>query len=343
MKQLLKPKVLIPLVLGISILAALLAFGDIRKVIAAMVSFNRVFLIWILLLFVGYEAVRGWQWVYLLDKLKVKTSRRAEVFAFLMSEMAKSIPIGNYFQNYLLSRSEGADIGRTSAATTAMVLGEVAVSLTGIVVLGLGMWTSYLRIVIVGGLIAFGLSVWLFTKLGLQARAPRWVREHRATQKALAELKQFRQGAIDLLHWRILVAIYLNSALYLIFGGAALYFTARGVGATISFSDALAVYFFGLAVSLIFPLPVDFGVAEISGTGAFLLVGVEKAAAVSAMLIYRVVSIGSAIVIALAACVIMRDELRKALRERPRKGQRHVSGEEERVSQRTERETSPRV
>ena len=81
--------------------------------------------------------MRGCQWLYLLDRLSRETCRPAEIFAFLLSEATQSIPIGNYFQNYLLNRSEGADIGRTSAATTAMVLSEVAVSLTGIVVLDL--------------------------------------------------------------------------------------------------------------------------------------------------------------------------------------------------------------
>lgn len=321
MKQLFQPKVLIPVVLGVAIIAALLSFGDISKVVSAMEGFNRLFVVWIVLIFAGYTAVRGWQWLYLLDQLGMKTSRRSEIFAFLLSEATKSIPIGNYFQNYLLNRSEGADIGRTSAATTAIVLGEVAVSLTGIVVLGLGGWTLYLRVVIIVGLLVFGALCWLFYRLHKQSGPPQWVTRHKWSRKAYEELKQFGEGAKDLLKWRTLAVVYLNTLIYLLMAGGALYFVAHAVGVDLAYGPALAVYFFGLAVSLIFPLPIDFGVAEISGTGAFLLVGVARAPAVSIMLIFRILSIMSALFFAAIACVVMRDQLREALSSRQSKRQ----------------------
>ncbi|HLJ82014.1 MAG TPA: lysylphosphatidylglycerol synthase transmembrane domain-containing protein [Ktedonobacterales bacterium] len=321
MKQLLQPKVLIPAVLGVAIIVALLSFGNISKVVSAMEGFNRLFVVWIVLIFAGYTAVRGWQWLYLLDRLGMKTTRRGEIFAFLLSEATKSIPIGNYFQNYLLNRSEGADIGRTSAATTAMVLGEVAVSLTGIVVLGLGDWTFYLRIVIIVGLLVFGALCWLFYRLHKRSGPPQWVTRHKWSKKAYEELKQFGEGAKDLLKWRTLVVVYLNSLVYLLMAGGALYFVAHAVGVDLAYGPVLAVYFFGLAVSLIFPLPIDFGVSEVSGTGAFLLVGVAKASAVSIMLIFRILSILSALLFAAVACVVMRDQLREALSSRQSKRQ----------------------
>ena len=326
MKQLLQPKVLIPAVLGIAILAALLSFGNVSQVVSAMERFNRLFVVWIVLLFAAYTAVRGWQWLYLLNRLGMKTSRRAEIFAFLLSEATKSVPIGNYMQNYVLNRSEGADIGRTSAATTAMVLAEVAVSLTGIVILGLGAWTPYLRGIILVGVALFALGCWLFYRLHRQSGPPHWMMEHNWSKKIYAELKQLGEGAKDLLHWRTLIVMYLITVVYLLIAGGALYFVARGIGVDLAYGATLAVYFFGLAVSLIFPLPVDFGVAEISGTGAFLLVGVAKASAVSVMLIFRVLSILAALLFAAIACLVMRDQLKDALSNRQRrKRQRYGS------------------
>ncbi len=59
------------------------------------------------------------------------------------------------------------------------------------------------------------------------------------------------------------------------------------------------MYFFSLAVGLLFPVPVDFGVMEASGTGGFLAYGAQEFAAVSAMLLNRVLSLASSLVIAL--------------------------------------------
>ena len=67
----------------------------------------------------------------------------------------------------------------------------------------------------------------------------------------------------------------------------------------------------------IFPLPVDVGVAEISGVGAFLAIGVDKSAAAGAMLVMRAVSIGVGLVVALIAILVLNDEFRASLRERP--------------------------
>jgi hypothetical protein len=67
----------------------------------------------------------------------------------------------------------------------------------------------------------------------------------------------------------------------------------------------------------LFHLPVDVGVAEISGVGAFLAIGVDKSAAVGAMLVMRAVSTGVGLVVALIAIPVLNDEFRASLRERP--------------------------
>lgn len=327
LKKALRPNVVIPLVLSAALIAALLAFGNIQDMIRAVQSFKPIYLLWVVLLFAGYEAVRCFQWLFLLDKIDDKAPRRAQIFAFLVSETTKTVPIGNYFQNYLLAKSEGSDPGRTSAATTFQVLGEVAASLVGIVILGLGAWSMYLRIVIVGGLIVFGLGVWLFMKLHKDSGPPQWTQKNKTTKKLLDEAKQFREGAKDLIEPRTLIVVFVNSSIYCIIAGSALYMTAKGLSITdVPYFGVLAVYFFSLASSLIIPLPTDIGAAELTGAGAFLLIGVPKAIAVSVMLIFRLLSILTAVVIAVIGGVIMRDEFRAAMQQR---GQRAQSQQEQ--------------
>jgi len=138
MKTLLQPKVLIPLILSVALLVALLAFVDLKKVVALIEGFQKIYLLWFLLLMMAYEVVRGAQWYFLLRALDIRVPLRTQIFAFAGGEVTKSMPIGNYFQNYLLQQSKGSDFGRTSAATTVIIILEVVVSLTGVVILGLG-------------------------------------------------------------------------------------------------------------------------------------------------------------------------------------------------------------
>ncbi|MGH2409070.1 MAG: lysylphosphatidylglycerol synthase transmembrane domain-containing protein, partial [Chloroflexota bacterium] len=266
-----RPKILIPVVLSAALIIGLVAFTDPKKLVTVMEGFHKLDLLYVLLLLIAYAVVRGTQWHFLLISLGFHLPIKTQVFAFTVGEMAKSLPIGNYFQNYLLQQSKGTDFGRTSAATTVIVLTEVAVSLVGVVILGVGTWTSWLRPVIVIGLVVFLVGAWTYHKLHHSGRAPRWIREHKAMVKVMDEFQQFKDGAADLFHPRILAIEALLSTTYLFCGGAALYVVVRGLGVgTLSFWQVLAVYFFSLAFSLIFPLPVDIGVLEASAVGAFL-------------------------------------------------------------------------
>ncbi len=319
MKKLLRPKILIPVLLSVAILAALVAFvTNPQKLVGLMEGFHKIDLLYVLLLMIGYEVVRGTQWHFLLTSMGIHVPVRTQIFVFAAGEITKSLPIGNYFQNYLLQQSKGTDFGRSSAATTIIVLTEVAVSLLGVVILGVGTWTSWLRPVIIVGVAAFLLGAWAYHKLHHAGRAPKWIREHKAMVKALDELQRFKEGAADLFHPRILLIEALLSAVYLILAGAALYIVVRGLGiGAASFWQVLAVYFFSLAFSLIFPLPVDIGVLEVSAVGAFLAIGVDRNSAVGIVLINRLLSIGSAIVIALVAMSVLHGEFRAAFSRRP--------------------------
>lgn len=319
MKKLFQPKVLIPLILSVALIVALLAFADIKKVVALIAGFQKIYLLWFVLLMVAYEVVRGAQWYVLLRALDIQVPLRTQIFAFAGGEVTKSMPIGNYFQNYLLQQSKDADFGRTAAATTIIIILEVGVSLVGVVVLGLGNWTSWLRPVIIIGTAAFVLAAWAYHRFHQHARTPRWIKEHKSLRKAMDEFQELRAGAEDLFHPRVLLIATLLSAIYLITAGAGLFLVVRGLSiGGVSFSDALAVYFFSLAFSLILPIPVDVGVLEISGVGAFLAIGIQggKNAAVGAMLINRILSIIASLVIAAVVMLIFRGEFRAALRGR---------------------------
>jgi uncharacterized membrane protein YbhN (UPF0104 family) len=275
-----------------------------------MSGFQRLYLLYFLLLMIVYEVVRGVQWHYSLKRLDLHVPLGTQIFAFALSEVTKALPIGNYFQNYVLQQSKGADFGRTSAATTLIILEEVVVSLAGVVILGLGVWTSWLRpLVLVGAAIAI-VVVWLLMRFHHKGHSHPWIAQHKTLQKIADEFGRFREGAVDLLHPRALAVTLACSATYLIVGGAALYVAVLGLGITnATFTETLAVYFFSLAVALMLPLPIDIGVIELSGLGAFLAIGVSRDAALGAVFANRILSILASIVIAAVIVLVLHKEI----------------------------------
>ena len=317
MNKLLRPSVVIPLTLSAAVLAALLGLSHPAQVLALMEGFQPIYLLYVLVLMVAYEALRWAQWSVLLAALGIRAPLRTQVFTFLGGEVTESLPVGAYFRNYLLHGSTGTDFGLSSAATTLSMVTEVGVCLAGLLILGLGAWSSWLRPAIVIGLALFLVLVWAMHRSRYALAAPAWLRERRSFRLVAEELRRFRAGAGALLQARILAVQGLLGALYLIVAGTVLYLVVRGLGiGHVSLWEALAVYFFGLGFALISPIPLDIGVLEVSGVGALLAVGVSEPDAVGVMLLNRALRTATPLAIALVVVVILRDEVRAALRER---------------------------
>ncbi|MEO7002589.1 MAG: lysylphosphatidylglycerol synthase transmembrane domain-containing protein [Ktedonobacterales bacterium] len=326
LKKLLRPSVVIPLLFTVGIVAALLTLTDIRKVVALMASFQRLYLLYFLLLMIAYEVVRAVQWAYLLRAQRSKTPLRAQIFAFAVSEVTKALPIGNYVQNYLLQEADGEDFGRTSAITTLIIFIEVGVSLLAVVILGDGAWTLWLRIGIPIGVLLFVGIALLIVHLHSRHDPPTWMTRHKSLRTVLEEFRRFREGARDILHLRTMVVAVALGALYLTIAALALYIVTLGLNIPVLLTGTLSVYFLSLAVGLIFPLPVDIGILELSMLGAFVALGVSRNAALGASLVNRVLSIASSLVIALVVVAILYPELRKALRGGKQKRQQRREG-----------------
>ncbi|HLZ21678.1 MAG TPA: lysylphosphatidylglycerol synthase transmembrane domain-containing protein [Ktedonobacterales bacterium] len=318
MRRFFRPNVIIPFVLGISLLAGVLAFGNINRVVALMLRFPHALLPILLLLVAVYEGLRCVQFSVLLKSLGVVVPVDRRIFAFLGGEVAQYAPLGNYFPNYLLRRSDGVDFGLSSAATTMMVLIQVAVSLAGLVILGIDGW-DWLRPVIVIGLIVSGLIVWAAYRAHFSPHPPPWMLKRSWIRRGLEELRRFREGTTEeFIHPRTLTYATALGAAYIFVGGLILYMLIRGLGFSgVVFWQAQAAFDFSLAFALIFPLPIDFGTLEVSTVGALLAVGLERSAAVGVALLYRLVLMGGAMAIFVAALLVLRNAVRYILRRKP--------------------------
>src|SRR5437588_3075408 len=129
MRKLLRPRIVIPAVLGAGMIVALFTLADARKVLDVILGVRHTYLLYFFGLMIIYEIVRCAQWHYLLRSLGIRAPLRSQIFAFAVGEITKSLPIGNYFQNYMLRQSQGTNFGLSSVATSLILLTEVVVSL----------------------------------------------------------------------------------------------------------------------------------------------------------------------------------------------------------------------
>jgi uncharacterized protein (TIRG00374 family) len=319
LKSLARPNVLIPAVVAVALLLALLAFGNPRQIGTLLAGFQVFYLLYFFLVMVAYEAVRCAQWHFMLTALGIRVPLQTQVFSYISGEVTKDLPIGNFFPDYVLQRSKGTDFGLASSATLLITLIEVAVSLAGVVIIGIDGW-EWLRPLILVGTFVFVLIAWAFYRWHHHPHVHRphprlqMVLRRKGVQKALDELRQFIRGEATLLHPQVLAVGALLGAIYLTLGGVGLYLVVRGLGlGGISFWQCLAVYYFSLAVAAIVPLPLDFGTIEVSGAGALVAIGVSRAGAVSAVLLSRLLNLAATLLIALVVTLVLRGELRAAL------------------------------
>ncbi len=321
-----RPRVVLPVVVGGVLLMALLAMGNVHDVAAQLGRFQPRFLAAFVAVLLAYEVVRCLQWGFLLRALGIRVPPRTQVLTYVTGEVMKCLPIGNFVPDYVLRRSQGTDFGLASSVTLAINLLEVALTLLGLVVLGVPAW-GWLRPLIVGGLAAFALLVWLCVRWLAWVRArsaatsalhlPARFAGHPRVRAAQEELRQFRAGGAQVLRLRVLLPAALLSATYLALGGLGLAVLAWGLGLTqVTVGQALTVYCFSLAFATVIPLPMDLGSTELGGVGVFLAlgIGVGKSAAVGVMLLDRTLALGSSFALALVVGLVLQSELRAQVR-----------------------------
>jgi uncharacterized membrane protein YbhN (UPF0104 family) len=316
-----RPGVFLPVLLGGVLVLALLALGNVHDVLTRLHGFQQRYLLAFAAVALLYEAVRCAQWGYLLTALGLRVPGRRQVFTYVTGEVMKSMPVGNFFPDYVLQRSQGTEFGLASSVTLAINLLEVAVTLVGLVALGVPGW-SWLRPLIVFGLAGFALLVWLLTRWRMRAgvgatrvHLPRRLAAQPAALRARDELRHVRAGSSQILRPRVLMPAALLSAVYLVLGGLGLALLAWGLGLhEVTLGQAMAVYFFSLAFATIIPVPMDLGSTELGGVGVLLAMGVSKSAAVGIMLLDRTLALGVALGLALVVGLVLQAEVRAEVR-----------------------------
>lgn len=309
-----RPRVVISVIVSLAIIGALLAFSDFGKLQHVIGRVQGAYLLAAVVFILAYNAVQLLQWMYLLDQLRLNPPEQDSVLAFVFGNLAKYLPGGSYFQNYMLYETSRVDPAISSVATTLAVLLEPAVALLYLFIIGIDGW-GWLRWLIGITLplaLLFAAGLYLFIE---SPRLPDRLIRNRLFRALSDQVIRFRAGLERIAHPGVLATAAILSAFLVLLEGLALYLVARGLHVdTLSVTAALAAYYFSIAFALIIPIFTNLGTLEAGGVGALLVLGVSRPQAVAVMVIDRGLIIGLAVVLALITGVAFRQPLLRALR-----------------------------
>jgi uncharacterized membrane protein YbhN (UPF0104 family) len=262
----------------------------------------------------AYLAVQGAAWMYLLDRLGVRATERETLLAYAVGNIARYLPGGAYFMNYLLYETSGVDPAVSSVATTLIVLLEPAIALFFLFLIGVDRWV-WLRWLIGIGLplaLLFAAGLYLFIE---SPSLPNWLTDRRLFRQLADEVVRFREGLAKMADLQLLATAAALSAGFVLLEGVGLFLVARALRLDgLTLTAAMAAYYFSIGVALIVPIFTNLGTLEAGGVAALIALGVSREGAVAAMVLDRALIIAIAIVLAVAFGVADQDLLRRALR-----------------------------
>lgn len=142
MRLLLKPQLVLPVLLATALLLFAFSLGNLNDV-ARRVGKLPMRVLWLALAAAAcYLACKAAQLKLMLTQVDERIPARPFWLAFAVGELAITLPMGLFSQNWVLSASLRVHIDRSSAATVMMALAEIAVVFLYLAVVGIRGWPA---------------------------------------------------------------------------------------------------------------------------------------------------------------------------------------------------------
>jgi len=310
LRAVLRPSIILPLLLSAALLAVALSLGDLGQALGQVQMIPLQVLAFALGLAGIYLVIKCWQLNLLLRHTNLHPGWQRLVLAFAVGELALTLPLGIFAQNWMLSATAKGEsyFGRSSAATVVMLIVETLVALLVLAVIGIPRWPQLQP---VAALFAAGLLVSGFVALRfdyLVARLPQDSR-HKLVRMAVAQVHGLVRGLQRIYQPRLLLISLVSSTAYLLALAVAFLLVGRHMGMPhLGLREAATIYDFSLTVVLMFGgLFSQIGLVEVLGIGAAQAWGLSLSDGLALMLGFRLVWTGALWLINLPlVCVLWR-------------------------------------
>ncbi len=315
MKKLLQPKILVPILLSVSLLAFVFSITDAPKVAGYLRAMSVPLAAGVFATTIGYMSIKWVQFDSFLDRLQLRVSWRQSMLAFVVGEMTLPVPAGIYAQNFVLLRITGADFSRSSGATTAVLVSEGAISLVGVLILGIPGWEA-LRYAILALFFVAAVPALVVMKVEFVHKVLVRFLEDGPFPDAGSGLIEIVRDTKELLFPTGFVRVVPVTSAYLLCLVAGFYLTAHGIGEHVDFLQAAAIYLFAIAIVLVSPVSAQLGIVEAGGVGAMQQFGYSPSESLAVMLGFRLLWTGSVWLVGGTVLMALRSELGGARRNK---------------------------
>jgi len=329
LKYIFNPRVIIPTLLSAALLAFVLTFansGEVGDEIKQAVADAWLPSFFLAVLYLGAKLI---QWRIYLGRLGLKPGWQELLVPYAGGEMGNTLPMGVYLENYLLKGSAGSAVGRSAAATTWMLITEIAICLLALIAFGVPgwLWVRPLAAFLMVGMLAVGFL--LFRTRLVNAELERWRPSQKGLQAVRSGIKDFVEGSHQLFSWHTFVYGLPLTAVYLGAQATILYVVGNVLIAPTqpwAWTDAAVAFAFSLVIVLLVPVLPHLGSVEVSGLGVLLKFGISKNLAVGSFLALRLLSTGTIILVCGLVLLALHREVGVTFRRLSRMGRTGKKG-----------------
>jgi glycosyltransferase 2 family protein len=306
----LRNKLIISLVFGLLVIAALAFAADLPQTLAALEHFQWAYLPLILaltLLNYGLRFIK-WQWYTSLIGARVPLERSFSIFASAMSMVMTPAKIGEFLKAYMLRVTDGVPMARSAPIIFAERLTDglamLILSMAGLAFYEAAYPVVAALVLLMGGAVLIVQSRALSLRLlALGERVP-------FLAGVMHSLHELYESSYALLRWRNLLLSVAIGLISWLGECIAFYFVLIGLGVPHGetlFVQSVFIFAFSTVVGAVSALPGGLGAAEASIGGLLvLLVGLPREVSVAATLLIRLCTLWFGVGIGLVSLFVYR-------------------------------------
>jgi uncharacterized protein (TIRG00374 family) len=306
----LKNKIIISLVFGFAVIAALAFFGDLPQTVAALERFQWAYLPLVIVLTIVNYILRffKWHWYTRLIGSQVSWEGSFSIFTSAMSMVMTPAKAGELLKAYLLRVTDGTPFARSApiifAERVTDGLAMIVLAMVGLTFYAAAQPVLLALLVGMGGAVLVVQSRTLSLKLlELGERLP-------IVSRFIHHLHEMYESSYQLFRWRNFISAVLVGIISWFAECLAFYYVLMGLGIAPTeqlLLQATFIFAFATVVGAVSALPGGLGAAEASIGGLLvLLVGLSKDTAAAATLLIRLCTLWLGVGIGLIALVYYR-------------------------------------
>jgi uncharacterized protein (TIRG00374 family) len=306
----LKNKLILSLVFGLLVIAALAFFADLPQTLAALAHFQWAYLPLILALTMLNYGLRfvKWQWYTRLIGTRLPLERSFSIFASSMAMVMTPAKVGELLKAYMLRVTDGVPVARSAPIIFAERVTD-GLAMIILSVAGLAFYeTAYP--VLVGLIVVMGGATLVVQSRSLSLRILALGERVPALARVMHSLHDLYESSHMLLRWRNLLPSIALGLVSWLGECLAFYFVLIGLGVPHSQTlllQSIFIFAFSTVVGAVSALPGGLGAADASISGLLVLLsGLTRELSVAATLLVRLCTLWFGVAIGLVALFMYR-------------------------------------